>query len=53
MQVDILTSANAAMDPAVFTFASDILKVYSTDPAKISAYDLLIKVKFTGGIYSY
>jgi hypothetical protein len=47
----IETSADTSIDSAVFTFASDILKVFSNDSAKIITYNLKLKVKYTGAIY--
>ena len=46
LQVDIFTSSDAPIDSSVFTFTSNILKVYSTDSAKISTYNLKLKVKY-------
>ena len=37
----------------MFTFASDILKVYTADSANIYTYNLKLKVKYNGAIYSY
>jgi hypothetical protein len=51
LQVDIETESNAAIDAAVFTFASDVLDVYTTDSLKINTYNLVLKVKYAG--YSY
>ena len=53
LQVDILTSTDGPIDSSLFTFASDILQVYSSDSLKIAAYDYKIRVKYIGAIYSY
>ena len=53
LQIDICTSTDGPIDLTLFTFSSDILKVYSTDSTKISAYNLKIRVKYTGTSYSY
>jgi hypothetical protein len=53
LQLDILTSADAVIDSAVFNFATEILKVYSTDSTKIKTYNMRLKVKYIGAIYSY
>ena len=53
LQVDVFTSTNGAIDSSVFTFASNILKVYSTDSVKISTYNLKLKVKYNVASYSY
>ena len=52
-QVDILTSTDGPIDSSLFTFASDILQVYSTDSLKIAPYNYKIRVKYIGAIYSY
>ena len=36
----------------MFTFASNILKVYSIASAKIGTYDLRLRVKYTGASYT-
>ena len=53
LQVDIFTSTDDPIDSSVFTFASNILKVYSTDSVKISTYNLKLKVKYNVASYSY
>ena len=54
LQIDIVTSINdGPIDSNLFTFTSDILKVYSTDSTKIKLYNLKIRVKYIGAIYSY
>ena len=53
LQVDLFTSTDGPIDSTVFTFTSNILKVYSTDSAKISPYNLKLKVKYTGASFSY
>ena len=53
LQVDILTSTDGPIDSSLFTFASDILQVYSTDSLKIAPYNYKIRVKYIGAIYSY
>ena len=40
LQVDLFTSTDGIIDSSVFTFASNILQVYSTDSAKIKTYNL-------------
>ena len=49
--MDIETNADTAIDSNLFTYAADILKVYSTNYAKISTYNLKLKVKYVGAIY--
>jgi len=46
LQVDIEAESNAAIDAAVFTFASDVLDVYTTDSLKINTYNLVLKGKY-------
>ena len=53
LQVDLFTSTDGIIDSSVFTFASNILKVYSIDPAKASPYNLKLRGKYTGASYSY
>ena len=53
LQVDLFTSTDGPIDPDVFTFASNILKVYSIDSAKISPYNLKLRVKYIGASFSY
>ena len=48
LQFDIKTNGNAAIDSTVFTFASDVLDVYTTDSTKISSYNMVILVKYFG-----
>ena len=52
LQVDIITNTNGTIDPSVFTFASNILKVRTTDFNKISTYNLKLRAKYTGTSYS-
>ena len=52
LQIDILTNTNGAIDSSVFTFASNILKVYSTASTKIATYNLKLRVKYTGASYT-
>ena len=53
LQIDIVTSTDGPIDSSLFTFTSDILKVYSTDSTKIKLYNLKIRVKYIGPNYSY
>ena len=48
LQLDVETSENIAIDLTVFTFASDVLDVYTTDSAKINTYTMVLKVKYLG-----
>ena len=52
LQIDILTNTNGAIDSSVFTFPSNILKVYTTDGTKVTTYNLKLKVKYTGASYT-
>ena len=52
LQIDILTNTDGAIDSSVFTFASNILKVYSTASTKIATYNLKLRVKYTGASYN-
>ena len=52
LQIDILTNTNGAIDSSVFTFASNILNVYSTASVKIATYNLRLRVKYTGASYT-
>ena len=53
LQVDLFTSTDGPIDSTVFTFSSNILKVYSIDSAKISPYNLKLTVKYIGASFSY
>ena len=48
LQMDVETSENVAIDLTIFTYASDVLDVYTTDSAKMDTYTMVLKVKYFG-----
>ena len=52
LQFDVETSENVAINSTVFTFASDILDVYTTESTNINTYNMVLKVKYSGVQYS-
>ena len=48
LQLDVMTSGNSDIDSTLFTFASDVLNVYTTDSTKIMTYNMLLRVKYSG-----
>ena len=52
LQFDVETDENFIIASTVFTFASDILDVYTTESININTYNMVLKVKYFGVQYS-